>query len=59
MKRFRATVIHPQPRAGGGSENKALRIMETLKETVDVLFVAMGDILLDEPIDICVILPGL
>jgi glycosyltransferase involved in cell wall biosynthesis len=48
MKRFRVAVIHPQPRAGGGSENKALWIMETLKETADVSFVAMGDILLDE-----------
>lgn len=48
MKRLRVAVIHPQPRAGGGSENKALWIMETLKDAADLTFIAMGDIPLDE-----------
>jgi hypothetical protein len=59
MKRILAAVIHPQPRIGGDSENKVLRIMETLRETLCVSFVAKGDIPLEEPIDTCVILPGL
>jgi glycosyltransferase involved in cell wall biosynthesis len=48
MRRLRVAVIHPQPRVGGGSENKALWILQTLKDTADVFFIAMGKIDLEE-----------
>lgn len=48
MKRLKIAVIHPQPRVGGGSENKALWIVQTLKEQADVYFIVMGTINLEE-----------
>jgi glycosyltransferase involved in cell wall biosynthesis len=48
MRRLRIAVIHPQPKVGGGSENKALWIVQTLKDTADVYFIVMGEIDLEE-----------
>lgn len=41
-------MIHPLLAAGGGSESRALRLVEALKENYDVDLLTMGDVGLDQ-----------
>ena len=48
LSRPRIAVIHPLLAAGGGSESRALRLVEALKENYDVDLLTMGDVGLDQ-----------